>query len=152
MDTNIGILQYIKSGQISINIEISNIKSQKEVNINIYQFFMNSPDFQKLNTEIERKKRQLEETKDESRRLHLTEALQNLYELEKEFKIDVLRLANIFSTIAPRTERLKKAVSLFDQGRFKEADAVLVESEMSREQFELIALADYLEIKYRNLS
>ena len=86
MDTNIGILQYVKSGEISVNNEISNLKANKDINVRVRTFFMNSPDFQKLEGEIERKKQQFETEADEATKLHFSEELNNLYKVEKEFK------------------------------------------------------------------
>jgi len=151
MDANIGILQYIKSGEVSIVNEISRIEANSDINIRVRTFFMNSPDFQKLNKEVERKKEQFETESDDIRKLHLSEELNNLYKVEKEFKIDVLRLADVFTKLDIRTKRLAKAKELFNQGRFKEADEILNEVELSNDQFNYLILLDYWEEKEKSL-
>lgn len=145
MDINIGLLQYIKSGEISVENAISNVKAGQDINIRIKQFFMNSPDYQKLFSEIDRKKTQLENETNEMKRLHFSQELNNLAKLEKEFQVDVLRLADVFSKLEIKTERLQRSSNLFDQGNFKEADAMLGESDLSNDQFNLLIQADYLE-------
>ncbi len=150
-DTNIGILQYIKSGQIAIDIEISNIKANRDINVRIKKFLMNSPDYQKLFGEIERKKKQLNQATESARKQHLSQELNNLLALEKAFKVDVLHLAGVFSKLEIRTERLRQAMKLFDAGRFKEADAILAEEDLYNDQFNLLILVDYWEAKQDSL-
>ncbi|GAA3623253.1 hypothetical protein Q4Q40_22170 [Flavivirga jejuensis] len=147
MHTNISILQYIKNGSISINTEISNIKADLDTNIKIKQFFMNSIDFQKLHLEINQKRNQLKIEEEIKMKEHFSNELDKLYRLEKAFKIDILYLADIFSKLEIKTERLKKARDLFDQGRFKEADTILIESELSSDQFNLLLQVEYLEMR-----
>lgn len=151
MNTNIGILQYIKSGEISIEYEISNVKANRDINIRIKKFLMNSPDYQKLHGEIERKRTQILQAREQNRKLHLNKELDNLFQLEQNFKVDVLRLAGVFSRLEIRTEKLRQAIKLFDQGLFKEADAILEETELYNDQFNLLVLADYWEEKQNSL-
>ncbi len=145
MDTSISIIQYLKNGTISANTEISNVRANLDVNIRVRQFLMNSIDYQALDQEIINKGDQLSKEDSPNRKLHLSNELNLLLKLKKEFIIDVLELADVFSRMDIRTERLKKAKKLFDQGKFKEADASLIESELSNEQFNLLIQVEYLE-------
>lgn len=145
MDVNISIIQYIKNGSISVNTEISNVKANLDVNIRVQQFLMNSADYQLIYQEILWKRNQIDSGNNLNRKLHLSKELNHLFTLEKEFVLDILQLADVFSKLEIRTERLKRAMKLFDQGRFKEADAALIESELSSEQFNLLVQVEYLE-------
>lgn len=147
MDSNISILQYIKNGNISINNEISKIKAGKDSNIIVKQFFIKSIDYETLTDEIKIKIDLLDTAINSFKKKHISKELNNLLILEKEFKIDILLLANTFSKLEIRTERLRKAKKLFELGKFREADAILVESELSNEQFNLLIQIDYLEQK-----
>ncbi len=151
-DTNIGILQYIKNGQIAVDVEISKIKAGRHINVRVQQFLMSSPDYQKLFGEIERKQNQIKTVNDTERKIHLSNELNNLLELEKIFKVDILHLAGVFSKLEIRTERLRQAMELFDAGRFKEADAILAEEDLSNDQFNLLILVDYWETKQINFN
>ncbi|WP_303304246.1 hypothetical protein [Flavivirga jejuensis] len=108
---------------------------------------MNSIDFQKLHLEINQKRNQLKIEEEIKMKEHFSNELDKLYRLEKAFKIDILYLADIFSKLEIKTERLKKARDLFDQGRFKEADTILIESELSSDQFNLLLQVEYLEMR-----
>ncbi|MEL7119300.1 MAG: hypothetical protein AAFO07_07665 [Bacteroidota bacterium] len=145
MDTNVSLLHYIKTGKVTVDYEISKIEAGGDINLIVKRFFMNSPDYQKLSTEIESKANQLEQEQDPSKKTHLLSALKHLLEIEKNFKIDILKLAKVFSSLKTRTERLRKAVILFDEGRFVEADQILIETELYEDHFNLITLVDYLE-------
>ncbi len=151
MNTNLGIIQYIKTGEVSIEYEINNIKAGQDIDIRIRQFLMNSPDYQILQQEINRKKAQAIQEQEVESKQHLLEGLDNLLKLEKSFKIDVLQLAKVFSKLEIRTERLQKARALFDQGRFKEADQMLVETDLYEDLFNLLTLADFWENRQKSL-
>ncbi len=151
LDSSIGIIQYIKSSQISISNEIANLNAGKDINIQIRDFFSNSPDYQKLQKQINDVQKQLQVETDMQKQSFLDDKLNNLRELQKTFKADVLRLAEIFSKMELRTERLKKAAALFEQGRFKDADAILKEEDLTNDQFNLILHVDYLELHKNNL-
>ena len=150
-DSSIGIIQYIKSGQITISNEINNLNAGKDINIKVRDFFSNSPDYLKLQKQIDNVQKQLQVESDMQKRVFLDDKLNNLLELQKTFKADVLRLAEIFSKMELRTERLIKAAALFEQGRFKDADAILKEEDLTNDQFNLLLYVDYLELQKNNL-
>ena len=151
MDSNIGILQYIKSGLISVTDEISNLKAGRNINIVVRQYFENSPDYQKVTREIKVKEKQIINEKNLKRKQNLIGQLSDLFELEKAFKKEVLELADVFSRLDPRTNRLKQALKLFDEGKIKAADKCLSEIDLSNEQENLITLVDYLEKRISGL-
>ena len=57
---------------------------------------------------------------------------------EKQFREEVLRLANLFSKIEVSTEKLNLARSYFEAGKFREADAILRYDEMVTEKKQLL--------------
>ena len=150
-NAKLSILQYIKSNNVSIENEIRNLKAGGDINVIINDFIMNSPDYKLLQERIKKAQRKLENVKELTAKKQLREELENLYKLEKEFKVDILRLADIFSRMEVRTERLRQARQLFEEGKFKEADAILKEEDLASDQFNLIIYADYLEFHLNNI-
>lgn len=145
MDTSISIIQYFKNGTISTSTEIANVKANLDVNIRVQKFLMNSVDYQILNKEILRKKAEIDSENNRKRKMHLFDELNQLLSLEKEFILDILQLADVFSRMYVKTERLERAITLFDEGKIREADASLIESELSNDQFNLLIQLEYLE-------
>lgn len=74
--------------------------------------------------------------------LELTKELEQVKQQEREFKEEVLKLAKSFETIKISTERLQKAKSYFEKGRFREADAILQTEEMILEKDRLLDILD----------
>lgn len=66
------------------------------------------------------------------------EILDDLDRTRRRFREDVQRLAETFEAIVVDTERLRTARALFQQGRFREADAVLVAESLREQQEELL--------------
>lgn len=149
MGTNISIIQYIKNGSLSVTTEIANIRGHRNVDIIVKQFFANSADFQNLMHEIVHKREQLHKKKNRKRESHLNEELNKLLKLEMEFKIEILNTAKIFSKLETNTDRIKKARDLFEEGKFREADGILTETDLSDDQFNLLVRAEYLEQRHK---
>lgn len=146
-DVNIGILQYITDYHINIETQISNIKAGLDTDIVIDEFFHKSPDYLRLAEKVqaqEAKVLQLSTSKSEEWYAQAA-ILQQLKEAEKQFRSNALSLADTFIKIKPRTERLKQARSLFEEGKFSEADKILREEDLSNDQDELFAQMDYYE-------
>jgi hypothetical protein len=144
---SISILQYIEGGNVSVKNEISKIESGGTIDIRIEHFFINSPDLKKVYTEISLKQQMYNAEIDESIKTILKKELAHLFHLEKIFKIELLKLAELFVSLPVMTERLTLARTLFDEGKFSEADAVLIERKLSNEQFDLIIQVEYLELR-----
>jgi tetratricopeptide (TPR) repeat protein len=70
--------------------------------------------------------------------LELTKELEQVKQQEREFKEEVLKLAESFETIEISTKRLQKAKSCFEKGQFREADAILQTEEMILEKDKLL--------------
>lgn len=151
-DTNISIIQYFKTGETSIENEISNIQAEKDIDIKVRQYFINSPDYQQLQKILKIKEQQLLNLKELSKRKFLIKELENLRILEKEFKLDTLRLIHFFTRIKIKTKRLEQVKKLINEGKLKEADSILIESDLSNDQFNLLLQADYLENRKAALS
>lgn len=56
----------------------------------------------------------------------------------EQYRQDVFRLAERFSQISINTDRIKRAKAYFEEGKFREADAVLDENEIEQEQQALL--------------
>jgi hypothetical protein len=150
-NTNISIIQLIKSGEISVNFEISNIRAGKDINVNIRTYLEKSDHYQVIQQHIREAKTDMLNAEDTIDKLYFDEKLQNLYKVEKDFMSNTLYLAETLSKIEPRTERLKKAIELFDAGKIREADAILGEADLLNDQFALIAFVQYQRNKIQNL-
>ncbi len=57
----------------------------------------------------------------------------SLSKAERQFREDVIRLAATFEKLALNSQRLRDAKALFDEGKIREADAILQRSEMEKE-------------------
>ena len=99
------------------------------------QFLVKSSEYQELLQQIEQQEKLLQyipETK-KSERLEASQKLNRLKEQLEQFKQEVLSLAETFSRIEINTERLRLAKENFDNGEFKQADAILRGEELSQE-------------------
>lgn len=138
-DKNFTIIQLIKSGDIDINLEISNVKANKDIHFSLKQYLKKSPDFEKIKKQIS----DLEKIRIKGQGVN--GKLEALYKIEKDFILNAFYLAKTFSTMQVRSDRLKKAVALFELGKIREADAILKESELVNDQIDLFIYAEYLE-------
>jgi len=144
-DIHISILQFLQSRSTPA-IEISHITAAENTSIEINQFFHRSPDYLNLLTKIRAAESVLGPLPagSEAYKTQMA-ALQDLYRLEKAFKIDVLHLADLFLRIDVKSERVTKARALFEEGRFREADDLLREEDLTKDQNDLLVAVDYLE-------
>ena len=149
-NTNISLVQLIKSGDVSVRLEIDNVQAQKEVNIYVRQYLNKSPDYLDIKTEINRAREMLQQASS-GEKMFFAEKLNNLYKIEKDFIINALLLGKLFSEIAIRTERLKRAIQLFEEGKIKEADATLKADDLLNDQFNLFVFVEYQEMKMKLL-
>ena len=145
-DIAINILVFLKT-RSSPNIEICNIQSNRDTSIVVEQFFHRSPDYLELVERLQKQRIVFQSLPVElvEQRLIESENLNKLEELIRMFKIDVLQLADIFLKIDLNSSRLIQARQMFEQGLFKEADAILKEEELVQDQHNLLTALDYLE-------
>lgn len=80
----------------------------------------------------------LSATTDPAVRLKISGQLNEARDQLKQFKDDVLRLAEIFTKIEVNTERLRIAKEHFEAGRLREADAILKAEELADDQTSLL--------------
>lgn len=144
-DTNFGLIQLIQSGDLSVDLEIANIKAKKSINIYVRTYLNHSPDYLSIKSEIDRVVEKME--LDLPNASFYSKHLEGLYLIEQNFVINALILARFFSNIEIRSERLKEALALFEAGKLKEADAILSSKDLFDDQLYLFALADYHESK-----
>lgn len=151
MDTNISIIQLIKIGKIDIHTEISNIRAGKGINIYIRTYLEKSDQYAKIQFQINRTKEQLSKEADIQKKLHFDEKLQKLIKVEQDFIANTIYLADTLGKIGPKTERLKKVIEYFEQGKIKEADEALNEGDMLNDQYTLIIFVEYQEHKIKKI-
>ncbi len=150
-DTNISIIHLIKSGEVSVDLEISNVRANKDINVYVRTYLEKSDHYIIIQQHIRETSADLQNAKSIRDKLHFDQKLQNLYKVEKDFIVNTLNLAETLSKIEPRTEKLKKAIELFEEGKIKKADQVLAEADLLNDQFNLIAYVEYQEKKIQNL-
>ncbi len=140
MSSNISIFQYIIDKEISISHEISNINSGASVHIRIEKLFLNSPDFGRMNKKIKKKSKQIFLCENQMQRSVLIKELGSLKCVEKDMKIQVLTMLNLFASLKGNfsSKRLSKALKLFDKGKYHEANKVLDALKLANEQFSLL--------------
>jgi hypothetical protein len=114
----------------------------------ITNIYLNTKDYQELEnhlknlqeqkSKLQKKNEQYPDDEDFKADLLKVDGLIEVHEKKIEsFKADVSRLYETFTKIEINTERLRLAKGHFDQGEFREADAVLKAAEISREVKEL---------------
>lgn len=110
-------------------------------NIETAQFFYQSLDYQALMQRIADKQEMvqyLQETGKTDRALKAGAELEELEQQKEQLKENVFRLYETFTRIEINTERLAQAKAHFDQGEFREADAILKAEDMTRDLDHLI--------------
>jgi tetratricopeptide (TPR) repeat protein len=112
------------------NTPVGAIGDHNQVTQNI---IVQSTDYQALMGRIEDKRSLLELQNDPLKRLKTAEELQQLEAELEQFKENIFRLAESFSKIEINTERLRQAKDYFEQGQFREADAILQAEEMVKD-------------------
>lgn len=151
MDTNISVIQLIKQGEIDLEYEISNLRANGDINIHIRNYLKHSTDYKKITEQINNTIESLQQTTDENEIKFLTDKLENLRKVEKDFIANCLLLAKTFANMEIRTEKLRKAIYLFEQGKINEADLILNEAELFNDQANLIPYLEYLEERNKML-
>ncbi|MGD1862099.1 MAG: hypothetical protein ACFB0E_19295 [Leptolyngbyaceae cyanobacterium] len=117
-------------------------------NITNAQFVIQSLDYQALVRQIEEKQELIalyQETGKTDKALKAGAELAELEQKLEAFKEDVLRLYEIFTRIEIDTERLAQAKAYFEQGQFREADAILNAEEMAQDLDRLTAREQQLD-------
>ncbi|MCB0561955.1 MAG: tetratricopeptide repeat protein [Phaeodactylibacter sp.] len=75
----------------------------------------------------------------EKDRLNISTQMNEVKKRERQFKEEVLRLADSFSSTPINTQRLRRARTFFEQGKIQQADAILRTEEMLAEKEGLLA-------------
>ncbi|MFG6103082.1 tetratricopeptide repeat protein [Leptothoe sp. EHU-05/26/07-4] len=110
-------------------------------NTQITSVIHQSSDYGELLSRIEEKRELIEllqSTGKTDRALKVDAELEELEHQLEQFKENVLRLYETFTKIEIDTERLAKAKTHFDQGEFREADAILDAEDMAQDLDQLI--------------
>ncbi|MEX0288050.1 MAG: hypothetical protein AB3N14_02985 [Flavobacteriaceae bacterium] len=149
-NTNISVIQLIKDGEISIDLEIEKIHANKDVNVNVRKFLGRSSDYQAIKKRIEEAEAEREKSQGEEL-IFLEKKVHDLKVAEKDYITNALLLAKAFSEIEVPTERLRKAMELFEKGQIKQADELLVIADLLDDQFNLLVLIEYKEAKLKLL-
>ncbi len=143
-NTNISIVQLVKAGELDVHLEISKVWAKQDINISVKNYLKKSPDYQTLAEQVRGAEEDLRNAP-ENEKLFFGERLENILKVEQDFIVSTLLLAETFSKLEIRTERLAQALRLFEEGLIKEADKILNEADLLNDQFNLIAYAGYLE-------
>ena len=110
-------------------------------NIETAQFFYQSLDYQALMERLAEKQEMvqlLQQAGKTDRALKAAAELDDLEHQKEQLKENVLRLYETFTKIEINTERLAQAKAHFDQGEFREADAILNAADMARDLNQLL--------------
>lgn len=140
---HIDVIQYL-SDHKNVVIEIGNITAGKDVNVSIEQYLTKSADFKLLQNQINKAKEKLNTIPIDDIEA-LTYCSKKITDLEKtliDFKIDVIKMANIFSKIEVHSEQLRIAKKLFEEGRIQEANKALNPDDLKEDQIKLKAKID----------
>ena len=151
-DTCISILLYIKDN-VSLEQEITRVKSNGQTDIVLNQYFQNSPDFQRLVQKVVDQKEKVALLSKDQVDTYRIESLklEQFNHSIRLFKESALRLAGTFLRITTQSQRLMQARNLFDQGRLREADNLLIEEEMLQDQASLLAQLTYFKQRKQDL-
>ncbi|AFY39741.1 Tetratricopeptide TPR_1 repeat-containing protein [[Leptolyngbya] sp. PCC 7376] len=117
-------------------------------NIETANFFGQSLDYQNLKQRIEKKQRDIEifqKVGETERALEADGELQQLLKQLAQLKESVFKLYETFTKIEINTERLRQAKAYFEQGQFREADAILKAEEMNADLDQLLARQEQLQ-------
>lgn len=117
------------------NSNVGAIRDHTQVTQNI---IVQSPDYQALMAGIKDKKRLLRLETDPLEKLEISGELEQLEAQLEQFKENIFRLYELFSKIEINTERLRQAKDYFEQGQFREADAILQAEEMVKDLNKLL--------------
>ena len=121
----------------NLNLQNSPVGAIGDHNQVTQNFIMLSPDYQALMARIEDKRSLLELQIDPSKKSKTYGELEQLEAQLEQFKENIVRLAETFSKIEINTERLRQAKDYFDQGQFREADAILQAEEIFKDRNKL---------------
>ncbi|MFM7439261.1 MAG: tetratricopeptide repeat protein [Snowella sp.] len=122
----------------NLNLQNSPVGAIGDHNQVTQNFIVQSPDYQALMAGIKDKKRLLRLEIDPLEKLEISGELEQLEAQLEQFKENIVRLAETFSKIEINTERLRQAKDYFDQGQFREADAILQAEEMVKDLNKLL--------------
>ncbi len=145
-NTNISLVQLIKSNIVDNNLHIENIKAGKDINVYVKRYINKLPDYKNIREEIKKTEKDLQNSLDENYEF-LHQKLHNLYQIEKDFITSIYLLGELFAKSTAQTGKLKEAMKLFNQGKVKEADDLIKSADSLKDQFNLILIAEYNEAK-----
>lgn len=151
-DAKITILHFLQTFTTP-ELEIRKIKARRNLSVTVDTFFHQSKDYRQIRAQIEQQQLVCDRIPIEDRDSREKELahLNRLTELEKAFKIDVLQLADLFLRLSITSTRLRNARDLFEAGNFSEADRILAEEDLSKDQDDLLVVVDYWERRKNEL-
>lgn len=148
-EQNISIIQLIKNGEISVEVEVSHVRAKEDVDVKILSYFHKVDYYNDISGLIDSTKEELAKSNDSNHSDYLQEKIKNLSKVKSDYIQNALYLAQTLAEINPNNERLKKAIVLFDAGKIKEADNLLDEADLLNDQYNLIAFISYQEKKIK---
>ncbi|MEL7119301.1 MAG: tetratricopeptide repeat protein [Bacteroidota bacterium] len=136
-----------------LKYEIENIKSDRNINLEVLQFIYNSDFYPQLAKKLSNKREELTKVDNHQMRLAIGQSIAIIEEEIKQYKINTLTVSHNI-TQHKSTERIEKVKSLFFAGQTKEAIATLNEHSLTETQNQLLALSkveDKLKEAYEKL-
>ena len=124
-------------------------------NIENAQFFNQSDDYQDLISQLEKQRKRiarLQKIGDTEGAIEESAELETLEKRLEALKENVFRLYEIFTKIEINTERLAQAKAYFEQGQFREADAILNTEAMAKDLERLLAREQQLDQEKANIA
>ena len=128
----------MSESKYNLNLQNSPVGAIGDHNQVTQNIIVQSPDYQALMAGIKDKKRLLRLETDPLEKLEISGELQQLEAQLEQFKENIFKLAETFSKIEINTERLRQAKDYFEQGQFREADAILQAEEMVKDLNKLL--------------
>jgi len=103
--------------------------------------FSKYEDYQKMLKDLEKLEKYYKRIPEEEiqERLECSQEINQQKKMIEAYKQEVLRLAETFSKRAINTERLKQAKAYFEQGKLREADAILKTEDLQNDQNALLS-------------
>ena len=123
-----------------------NFVQQNAENSSINVIINKSADYKNLLDDLNELKEHLEDIPVEEKYQNKINRLKGKIFLKEseieQFKLEVIRLADAFSKISVDTSRLVRAKEYFEEGKFKEADAILKLFDIDKDQITLLSARD----------
>lgn len=150
-NTNISIIQLIKTGDISVDVEIESIRAKGDINTTIKSYLSKLDYYNEILELIQQAQSDLQNAFANEEIIFYEAKLESLFKVKQDYIVNALYLAEALANMNARTDKLQKAIILFEAGNIKEADRTLYEADLLNDQYALIVFVNYQEKKVKFL-